>query len=53
MKVIQNTMDLSLRLLERIEITSYPLGREGSILFVPAPASVTFHSVDKLQFDGL
>ena len=37
MKVIQYTMDLSLKLLERFEITSYPLGREGSILlFVPA-----------------
>ena len=37
MKVVQYTIDFSLRLLERFEITSYPLGREGSILlFVPA-----------------
>ena len=32
-----NSIDLSLRLLEHFEITSYPLGLEGSILlFVPA-----------------
>ena len=34
MKVIQYAMDLSLRLLERFEITSYPLGREGSIYII-------------------